>query len=116
MSQLALMASPPPHGGNAGGIELLIFFAAITLMAVLALGSVIYNVTSLCKHEAKRTTFFKVNFAISILLGIAFFLGGFVFHQNAPHDQNWYFLLGGLLVIAVAIAARRRTSKVARPE
>ena len=67
----------------------------------------VVNTVVLLNPEAKPPGFvvWTVVLICTRLLTVA---GGFVLHPKAPYDKNWPFLLGGLLLLAITIAARHR--------
>ncbi|MCA8978860.1 MAG: hypothetical protein H6831_08080 [Planctomycetes bacterium] len=94
------------HIGAVGG--LLWFFILLWVVVLLACGTAVVNLAVFLRPEERVSRYFTLVTILSVLLGLLLTAGGFVLHQNAPHEWNWWFLSGGALLLALTVGARVR--------
>lgn len=97
--------------GLVGGFDFFVIIAAIGLLIGAGLLCVAIQIKILTDEVPMSKTRTTISGVASYVIGLALFAGGFCFHPNAPHDQNWNFLLGGVAVVGVATAAQVRVAR-----
>lgn len=104
-----LIAIPPLslHGHIGMGPGLVAFILLIWLLIFLAIAAAVVNLVALMRPAAKPPRFMIWTIA-SGFVSLLVTAGGFFLGNDAPHELNLPFLLGGLLLLAITIGAHLR--------
>lgn len=102
---------PRTATGLGGGFDFFIIVAAIGLLVGAGLFCVAIQIKILTDKAPMSKTRTMISGATSFVIGLGLIAGGFYFHPNAPHEQNWNFLLGGAALVGVTTAAQIRVNR-----
>ena len=112
MNTHSVLATGFTSGG--WGNALLILFTLIGILVVAGGASAAFNCYLAVGTRNFKKGLIIANMIFSFLIGLMLVGCGFILHPDAPHHKNWYFLGGGLLVLAISAVGSFRSLRCAQ--